>query len=201
MNHLLTLNHLTNRYLIIRHGQSLANQQGIIVSIPEHGIGAYGLSDLGKQQVQRSLSEHQDLSGISLIISSDFKRTYETAQIAHTLVTSEVPEIIIDTSLRERNFGEFELSSHEHYQAVWDADAINDEHTLYDAESAASVMTRVSLLIRLLEARYSEHTILLVSHGDTLQILQTAFDKQPASSHRCLPPLKTAEVRVLALAS
>ena len=200
MNHLLTFKSLKNRYFIIRHGQSLANQQGLIVSTPENGIDGYGLSDHGKQQVKQSISKLKDASSISLIISSDFKRAYETAQISRESFTANFPEIILNASLRERNFGDFELSGNEHYQTVWDADALDANQTSHHVESAKSVMARVTLLIQSLEETYRDQLILLASHGDTLQILQTAFEKKPASLHRNLPPLETAEVRELLLA-
>ncbi|PWQ99899.1 histidine phosphatase family protein [Leucothrix pacifica] len=200
MNHLLNYRALNNRYFIIRHGQSLANQQGLIVSTPENGVNGYGLSDHGKAQVKNSLSQCRSISDVSCIISSDFKRAYETAQIALDYLQGTVADIVLEEALRERNFGDFELSKSGHYQAVWDADALDSTHTQYQVESAASVMSRVSQLILTLEERYTGQSILLVSHGDTLQILQIAFGKQPASTHRQLAPLETAEIRELHLA-
>jgi broad specificity phosphatase PhoE len=51
-----------------------------------------------------------------------------------------------------------------------------------------------------LERRYSGRAILLVSHGDPLQILQAGFLLIDPSGHRSLPPLETAEIRPLRLA-
>ena len=42
MNHLSDLDCLANRYFVLRHGHSLANEEGIIVSHPDHGVGGYG---------------------------------------------------------------------------------------------------------------------------------------------------------------
>jgi broad specificity phosphatase PhoE len=39
----------------------------------------------------------------------------------------------------------------------------------------------------------------LVSHGDTLQILQAAFLRMSPTRHRSLPGLETAEIRRLRL--
>lgn len=201
MNHLLSYESLENHYVAIRHGQSIANQQGLIVSTPENGISGYGLSDHGKIQVRKSISEYGNIANVSLIVSSDFKRAYETALIAHEVLQDKVSDIIQEVALRERNFGDFELARSENYQTIWDRDASDPNHTLHQVESAESVMTRVSRLVQSLEGSYTGQTILLVSHGDTLQILQTAFEKKPASSHRNLPPLETAEVRKFLLIS
>eukprot|EP00658_Telonema_sp_P-2_P071224 TRINITY_DN60526_c0_g1_i2.p1 TRINITY_DN60526_c0_g1~~TRINITY_DN60526_c0_g1_i2.p1 ORF type:complete len:102 (+),score=14.53 TRINITY_DN60526_c0_g1_i2:277-582(+) len=65
-------------------------------------------------------------------------------------------------------------------------------------EPLSSVWGRVSALVEDLEAIVVEpSTIVLVSHGDTLQITQTAFEDKPLSQHRSLTPLQQAEWRIL----
>lgn len=184
----------------MRHGESLANQQGLIVSLAENGISAYGLSETGRVQINKSVTTHPRISGVTQIISSDFKRAHESAQIAHALLSCQT-EITLSEKLRERDFGDFELKSNIHYQTVWDNDAIDSSHTIDNAESADAVMLRATSLILSLEKDFSAETILLVSHGDTLQILQTAFLKQAASEQRQMPHLETAEIRELVLIS
>jgi probable phosphoglycerate mutase len=58
-------------------------------------------------------------------------------------------------------------------------------------------MARVTSVVVDCENRYSGQVILLISHGDALQILQTAFAGQDASTHRQLEHLQTAEIRQL----
>ncbi len=65
--------------------------------------------------------------------------------------------------------------------------------------SVASVATRVKDLIVDLETRFREHVIVLVSHGDTLQILQTVFVGLSPGQHRSLPHLANCEVRELVI--
>ena len=62
------------------------------------------------------------------------------------------------------------------------------------------MLDRTTALIADLERRYSGRHILLVSHGDTLQILQAGFLRLSPASHRRLPALQTAEIRQLRLA-
>ena len=52
--------------------------------------------------------------------------------------------------------------------------------------------------LKLLE-EYKGKKILLVSHGDVLQILHTYFSGKPANHHRLIPHLETAEIRELAI--
>ena len=54
-------------------------------------------------------------------------------------------------------------------------------------------------LVAELERRYAGRDILLVSHGDTLQILQAGFLRMDPAAHRRLPPLGVAEIRTLRL--
>ena len=61
-------------------------------------------------------------------------------------------------------------------------------------------MRRVTSLVADYESSHRGATLLLVSHGDALQLLQTAFRKQDASRHRSLEHLETAEIRLLELA-
>jgi len=199
LNCILDIDRLRNRYFAMRHGHSLANLRGIIVSHPENGCGAYGLSDLGRRQVAESLAAGHSLDEKTLIVSSDFERALETARIAHRTLACETP-IVIDERLRERNFGELELTSDDGYAAVWTQDSVDPDSSWRGAESANRVMRRVTSLVADYESSHRQATLLLVSHGDALQLLQTAFRKQDASRHRALEHLQTAEIRRLELA-
>lgn len=114
------------------------------------------------------------------------------AQVQPKLVTSE--------QLRERNFGELEHTSNENYEKVWKEDELDPNHQEFQVESVSSVATRVQKLIDTLEQDYKGHKVILVSHGDTLQILQAqvfSHGKVAISQHRYLPHLNTCELRAL----
>ena len=201
MNHLLKLTSLKNHYFALRHGESMANVEGLIVSTPENGVPKYGLSDEGRAQVKRSVTQaktNNEIDENTRIVSSDFKRAHESAKIAKKLLAS-AHLIKLDAKLRERDFGDFELMDNTHYQTVWDNDAIDSSHTIDNAESADAVMQRATAVVLSLEEQYSGETFLLVAHGDTLQILQAAFKKHPASKQREMVHLETAEIRALRL--
>ena len=196
MNHLLALDRLANRYFIMRHGHSLANQQGIIVSDPANGCSGFGLSERGKAQVRDSLQQDKLLDANTIIVSSDFRRAYETADIAHELLNCRSP-LESDVRLRERNFGELELGPDSAYDEVWQRDELDPDGGFRAVEGVNQVMARVTALIADCEQRYAQRSLLLVSHGDALQILQTAFARRDASAHRQLVHLHTAEIREL----
>ncbi len=196
MNHLLPLDHLANRYFAMRHGQSLANLEKIIVSHPQNGIDDYGLNEQGIIQVRESVQSDPRLGSHLLIVSSDFKRARQSAEIAHELLGCTNP-LCLDERLRERNFGEWELTPDSAYPMVWARDEIDPDNVDKGVESPNQVMQRVSALVYEFEQTHSGATILMVSHGDALQILQTAFSKQDASNHRRQQHLQTAEIRRL----
>ena len=53
----LKLPKLHNIYFVLRHGRSLANEEGIILSNSLDGISGYGLTDEGKSEVRNSSEE------------------------------------------------------------------------------------------------------------------------------------------------
>lgn len=179
----------------MRHGQSKANVMGLIVSDPSNGIHTdYALSDQGRMQVVESAQKTR-LGKDTIIYSSDFSRARETASIVCRQFGVE--KIHITHALRERNFGDYEKTDHGNYQLVWSDDAVNSSHKNNKVESVDEVIERTTTFIQKLEKTYNNQDILLVSHGDTLQILQTSFQNVDGSKHRSLPHLKTAEIREL----
>lgn len=200
MNNLEALKTLSNRYFVIRHGKSEANAQEIILSHPDEGTTAFGLVDEGREQVRSSVEKAKAqgvLDSSTIVISSDFTRCRETAEIAREILGAG--PVQLTPKLRERYFGNYERQSNENYQKVWDIDKDDHHHKEENVESAMEVQDRVTSLITELEQKYSGQKILLSSHGDALQILQTGFEKVPAAKHRDLPHLNTAEIRELKL--
>jgi probable phosphoglycerate mutase len=195
-SHLSGVGHLANAYSVMRHGQSKANVAGIIVSrIENDRRGDYGLSQLGRTQALEA-AQTCDLPRDTVICSSDFSRARQTAEIVRANLGA--PELDLKEALRERCFGEWEGSAADNYGRVWAADE-TDSPQVGGVEPAAAVLDRTTALIVDLERRYSDRHILLVSHGDTLQILQAGFLRMSPARHRRLPGLKTAEIRQLRL--
>ncbi len=200
MDHLQQLQNLSNTYYVLRHGNSLANDEELIISHPAHGVAQYGLSEEGRRQVASTITaalRNHVLDRTTLIVASDFARTRESAEIAGTLLGTQ--DIILTPKLRERFFGTWEKQHHRNYQHVWDADVLDGAHKQNEVESTREVAARTISLIRDLEKAYSGRNILLVSHGDALQILQTAFERVDPARHRLLPHLETGQIRKLEL--
>lgn len=202
MNKLENLNNLNNKYFALRHGQSFPNIKEIVLSHPETGKDdEWTLTPEGERQARESLFKAKEegvLDENVIIYSSPFSRTKRTAEIAKEILGVK-SDIIFDERLRERWFGDWEKTHNSAYQKVWDVDKNDPKHKEANVESAHEVQKRTTSLIDELEAKYKDKKILLVSHGDALQILQTGFHKKSPAVHRDLKHLETAEVRKLEL--
>jgi broad specificity phosphatase PhoE len=197
MNHLSGVDRLANRFTVMRHAQSTANAGGIIVSrIENDRQGDYGLTEHGRQQALAA-AQSCGLPGDTVIYSSDFCRARQTAEIVRAQLGAQ--EVVIAEGLRERRFGHWEGSATGNYAHVWAADETDPVHADGNVEPAAAVLDRATALIAQLERQHCGRDILLVSHGDTLQILQAGFSGVDPSKHRLLPHLAMAEIRPLRL--
>ncbi|CAO3684997.1 unnamed protein product [Rhizopus stolonifer] len=198
-----TYNHLPkqlrNQYIIQRHGFSLANNAKLICSNPEIAIPptggplntGYGLHEKGKVQVKESatrLSERlfpttPTSSDKVVIFCSPFKRTVETAEIIQGVLNEtldgKVQTPTKSLELRERWYGQFDMTTDENYKVCWvddEADPDHGEHSQYGIESPSSVCERTSrFIVEEIEAKMENKIVILVAHGDVCQIMLTAF--------------------------
>jgi probable phosphoglycerate mutase len=194
MNHLEHITRLANRYFVMRHGQSKANAARLIVSnLDRDQRGDFGLTDLGREQALTS-AEKSGLPVGTLIYASDFTRARQTAEIVREHLGAPAA-VTVAAALRERYFGDWDGSDTANYAKVWAADETGRSDD--GVESVAAVQDRTTALVAELEHEHRGQDILLVSHGDALQILQTGFRKMSPAQHRSLPHLETAEIRQL----
>jgi len=193
VNNLQRLTHLRNSYSGMRHGESTANVENVIIScIDNDRRGDYGLTDLGRRQALTAATG-SFLSGDTVIRSSDFARAAQTARIVAAALGAV--DVMVTEALRERCFGDWEGAASENYLTVWAADKTSPDHAEGHVEPASAVLARATAFITALERRYSGREILLVSHGDTLQILHAGFLGMNPGRHRELPPFERAEIR------
>lgn len=212
---------LRNKYYALRHGQSQANVARIIASSPDIACSQYGLSPVGKVQARQAgldvvecylklSTDVLPLTGICLL-SSDLLRAKETAEAVASAIQNhnesgacvQIPlhkdQVISEARLRERYFGEWDLTSDSNYDNVWNDDAMDPSHTRRGVESVNSVMNRVTECVLDWESRLQNQMVVCIAHGDVLQIMQTCFAKIDGSKHRTLEHLETASLRELTL--
>ncbi|CAO3674209.1 unnamed protein product [Umbelopsis vinacea] len=194
---------LHNRYFIMRHGYSIANDNGLIVSMPENGIPTTGgptgegwaLHERGKRQVYESATRLSDYL------------TRQTAEILHSVLVStsslsgvDIPAPVSNIVLRERGYGDYELQSDSNYDLCWgeDASETHGENSKHNVESPRSVAERAAEFIKEIESKTQGKTVILVAHGDICQIIQTLFTEGAEPwQHRELEHVNTADWRQL----
>lgn len=180
----------------LRHGESRANVEQIVVSRP--GPQAFewaSLTELGRRQVAETASLNS-LPPDTLLVTSDFVRAYETAQIAADAWGTR--PVCIDTRLRERDFGCLEGGPATRYDEVWSADLTN-KNWPEGVETPHQVASRIRALVDSIvnEPEIDTSDIVLVAHGDVLQIAEVWLKGLDPSQHRSLPHLLNAELRPL----
>ncbi|KAF9284690.1 hypothetical protein BGZ68_004485, partial [Mortierella alpina] len=153
---------------------------------------------------------HQELNVIIESYRSTLPQDASSTVPSIYLEHNNGPRKILD--LRERFFGEFEMKapSDDLYSAVWREDVQNPFHEKFGVESVATVTERMTGVVRSEEGDQKdligqspndareEAWVILVSHGDSLQILQTAMRGWSGDRHRQVEHLDTATWRDVA---
>jgi isoleucyl-tRNA synthetase len=175
-----------NTYYILRHGYTPRNLPGgkgvIINSKLDHDT--YPLTDIGREQIQEVADKLKKLGGVDVIVASPFMRTKESAEIVGKTVKVKP---IIDSRLSELDHGLIcEGKAHSICIAPGTPHTFDTKYG--DGETWAQVYERMSQVIRDLEAKHEGKTILIVSHGDPLWLLE--------SFTRNLTPDQTVEQRL-----
>ena len=188
---------LLNTYYALRHGQSQANLEHTIASDFQKHKNV-PLTDLGKTQAQQAGQKIKERLGSNfIIVSSDYARAYQTAEIVAKVCGINPKKIQKDLRLRDRSFGDYNGTSADNLDLTWERDKTDPTHKTNQVESVVEVLVRTTSLIESLEETYTSKTILLVSHGDTLTILETAFKQVPPETFKSLTIFGNAELRKL----
>ena len=158
---------------------------------------SYSIPILQASETLRSMlhSEHC-LPEKLVIVSSDFKRAGETADILHSQLQVKTP-LRLEPGIRARDFGRLHMTETENYRRVWDLDAVDPTHTDFGNESLMDIVMRASRFIQSLDEEFTDKIIVLVSHGDVLRIVSTLFLGLSPSEYTTLPELYNCEIREL----
>jgi probable phosphoglycerate mutase len=184
----------------MRHGESEANVLGVAVGDPRRGIEEFGLTDRGRRQAAESAvifkQSHSPIVDRIEIIASDFRRTRETAELLAQGLGND-GTIMLSSGLRERSFGELEGQDYRTMTALLETEGRDALVSRYGCEPPEVVQNRVVEAIRDLEEQQQNRTLILVSHGDPIQLLMTAFAGLDASEHERIITLDYAEIAEL----
>jgi len=173
------LQNLTNQYFGIRHGESTANKQDIIATDFEFQKGV-GLTSLGQKQIRQSVQQWMPpLSSSTLLVSSDFDRTIESAKHCAAALEISETDITITNKIRDRHFGDLDGENMDRVPLIQAADEADINSELHNVESIPNVLKRMVSCIEELESQFQNQQILLISHADPLTLLDFAFQQLP----------------------
>ncbi|HEX2830640.1 MAG TPA: histidine phosphatase family protein [Burkholderiales bacterium] len=171
--------------LLIRHGETLWNQQGRMQGQHDSPLTPLGLVQ-AKQLARR-------LKGVSFsaLYSSDLGRAHQTARC---IADATGHEIVADADLRERHFGIFEGLTNTEIKAKHP-----ELHELFakrlpdfrmpGGESAVEFMDRCVGALERIAARHEGETVVVVSHGLVLDAAYRRAVGMPIETPRGFPLL------------
>ncbi|KAJ1398210.1 Histidine phosphatase superfamily, clade-1 [Sesbania bispinosa] len=189
---------LTNRYFLVRAGESEFESMGVINTNPVAKTSVdSGLSERGKKQSLRAAFDLKEMGACDnscWIWPAITQRAYQTAEIIASLNGVTRSYIVPEYSfLDARGLGAYEGKNLESVSQIYASDGISpnikpppiDDGT--PNESVADVFVRVTQLMSILETQYSGDTVVIVSpDSDNLSILQAGLIGLDLRRHRDL---------------
>lgn len=171
--------------LLIRHGETLWNQQGRM-----QGQQDSPLTPVGMNQA-RQLARRMKALEFTALYSSDLGRAHQTARC---IADETGHEVIAEPGLRERSFGIFEgltnteikLRHPEDHELF--AKRLPD-YRMSGGESAAQFRERVIVTMERIVKRHPDETIAIVSHGLVLDALYRTATQMALDAPRGFPLL------------
>lgn len=142
--------------MFVRHGESEYSVDLRLNGEPALGVG---LTSRGREEA-RGVSERLAGERIDLCVTSEFRRTQETADLA--LAGRAVPRLVLG-ELNDPRYGPYEGATLEEYR-VWADSARSDARPSDDGESRLEIVARYARALRILLGR-PEDAILVVTHS------------------------------------
>ncbi|KAI7985958.1 hypothetical protein LOK49_LG14G00912 [Camellia lanceoleosa] len=189
---------LSNRYFLVRAGESEFESLGIINTNPVAKTSMdSGLSEKGKKQTIRAALQLKTMGACELncwVWPSITQRAYQAAEIIAAVNGVNRSQIVPEYSfLDARGLGAYEGKNLESVSEVYASDSLSQNikpPPINDGtpnESVADVFVRVTQLMSILETQYSEDTVIIVSpDSDNLTILQAGLLGLDLRRHRDL---------------
>lgn len=161
-----------NRYLLMRHGEAQSNVEKIVSSSPKDK-NRHALTLKGRVQTEKTAKLFKEKNTkIDAILASDFKRTKESAEI---LGKELGVTIKLDPRLREVNTGEFHNGPADAYHKYFASMQERFSKRPPKGENLRDVAERIYEVLRDAEKKYTNKTILIISHECPLWMLETVM--------------------------
>ncbi len=156
-----------NQYFVMRHGEAENNVKNVASSDIND---KYSLTELGKKQVKESAVELKSKK-ITKIFASPFTRTRQSAEIVSQELGLSTEQIIFDDQLKEFNFGNFSGRPFADYLNFEEKNMLAYGDPIAGGESYLEAKRRFGNFIYGLETKFSNESILIVTHGIGPEVL------------------------------
>ena len=153
----------SNNYYFLRHGETTCYLSKTIENDIKNDH--CHLTNQGREQIQ-NVAEELKNKKIDLIVSSDFRRTRQTAEIVASVLQKP---LVFEPRLRDINVGKLngkKISSVDE-EMIWSKD--NLDQPFPDGESRLDCWRRMKQVFDQLENKYQDKKILIVSHAFPLE--------------------------------
>jgi probable phosphoglycerate mutase len=172
----------TTRLCLIRHGETAWNAERRLQGHTDVPLNAKG--ELQARQLAQALKDTEFT--FDVLYTSDLRRAADTAYAVTQLFGVEAK---VEVALRERHFGSLQgLSTSEApllRPDIWQAHISRDlDHELEGGESIQQFALRVQNILGEIQAQHSGQTILIFSHGGTLDMMYRIASNQALSAER-----------------
>ena len=161
---------------LIRHGETVDNSNKIMQGQTQGELNEKGINQA--RMVSKNLTEEH----FDAIISSDLKRSYDTASI---IAEPHFLTVVTTPLLRERDWGGF--------TGRYIPD-LKDEPWPDDIESLEMLKSRASEFLDFVRTTFPGQKVVAVGHGIINKAIQSVFYDKPMNE---IPKMDNAEVRIL----
>ena len=160
---------MRNKYFLLRHGE-VQKEEGIIYDWPS--ISTFPLTKRGKEQIAKVAQKLKNQK-IDLIYSSDSLRTRQTAEI----IMEELGlKVNFDSRLRDINLGVYwGRKEKEFYRDFPPTLERFYKKRPKEGENWTGLKKRMLRAIKEIDKKHKGKTILIISHGDPLWLLEGAM--------------------------
>ncbi len=159
---------LKNSYYILRHGDTEYQSEKTEEIYPRDCTDKIPLSEKGRKKVLKTAEKIKAL-GIDKIYSSDFLRTKQTAELVKSKLRNV--EIVFDEMLRDMDLGVWHEEKKKDFYDKFPIKKERYDKRPEEGESWREVEERMKKVLVNIE-KEENGTILIVSHGDPLWILE-----------------------------
>ena len=166
-------------WILIRHGQTMANEQGVLAGFLETP-----LSKVGEQQAI-ALREYLKETAIHYFYASSSKRAYETLQ---PLAELKQANIEVVGALKEIHFGDFEGKNfswiQKHYPDEVTKMLKEKDHYCYPGgESLVMAHTRMAKWLQEVSISHENSVVVVCAHAGTIRSMLSEFIAGNESLH------------------